>query len=272
MFLSTSDTWVQCIPGIRRFYVRYYGSIRRSFFKVNEALCFVKTPLYVHWLTSYDCNFRCKHCEANAGERSADLLTTEQISRAVSDMGGLGVRTLILTGGEPLLREDILEVASLARERGIRNINLATNGYLVEKFRKELSQAKLSRIHISGDGLEATNDRFRGVDGAFRKALEAVNLFARIGVKERVVNTIVHQNNIGELRGLRDAALNSSATSWNLQIGVPVGRGRSLPYMCLSPEHVRYVFHFIRETRRSLETHISALAGYLGEWDTHLRS
>jgi len=272
MLISTLDRWVQKIPGVEKYYTSNYGLIRYYFYKLNRKLHLVNTPIYVHWLATYDCNFHCKHCEANAGEKTVNLLTTEQISRAVRDMGDLGVRTFIITGGEPLLRKDIFEIISLAREQGIKNICLATNGYLVDKFKKQLTKAKLSRVYISMDGIEATNDKFRGVKGAFGKALQALDFFKEISVKERIVNTMVNQENIQELDELKRTLLNSSATSWKIQIAVPVGRAKDLPCMYLSPHQSRYLFEFIKKTKEIFNTQIAEPAGYLGIWDTRLRS
>lgn len=269
---SKLDRLIQKIPGLKRYYARNYGLIRHCFHKLNQRLKLTGTPIYVHWLTTYDCNFTCKHCEANAGEKRVELLTTEQISGAVRDMGDLGVKTFIVTGGEPLLREDIFEIISLAQEQGIKNICLATNGYLVDRFKEQLTQAKLARAYISIDGVESTSDKFRGVKGAFYKAMEALDFFKKVGVKEREVNTIVHQENIEELEELKKNLLDSSATLWNLQIAVPVGRAKNLPYMHLSPHQVRYLFDFVNKTRQIFNTQIAEPAGYLGMRDNKLRS
>lgn len=272
VLISSIDRWIQRIPGINTYYTRYYGTLRNSFYKINRKLHLVKTPLYVHWLATYDCNFDCRHCEAYPGQRTIQELTTEQISRAVCDMGDMGVKTLIFTGGEPLLRKDIFQIISLARERGIKNIYMATNGYLVNKFKEQLREVHLDKVYISIDGCETTNDRFRGVRGAFRKALEGLAFFEEIGVNERVVNTLTHQGNLDELDTLREEIVDSSATSWNIQTALPVGRARSASHIYLSPQQIQYVFDFIEESRKILETQLAVISGHVGKWGVKLRS
>ena len=271
MLFPQLDRWIQKIPVIRKYYTNYYGTIRHSFFRINKKLHLITTPLYVHWLATYDCNFHCKHCEASAGEKTVDVLSTEEISRAVRDMGELGVQTLIITGGEPLLRKDLFQVLHLAKELGIHNTCLATNGYLVDTFREQLAEAGMLRVYISIDGDETTNDTFREVKGAFRKALEALDFFEKIGVKERILNTCIHQKNLHELNELKKIVANCSATSWNIQMAVPVGRAENVPYMYLSPDQLKCLFSFIEETRHVVNVQIAEPPGYLGTWDSILR-
>lgn len=101
--------------------------------------------------------------------------------------------------------------------------------------------------------------------------MEALDFFRQIGVRERIVDTMIHQENIQELDGLKKAILDSSATSWNIQIAVPVGRAKDLSYMYLNPHQLRHLFDFIKKTREVFNVEIAEPAGYLGSWDTSLR-
>lgn len=161
----------------------WYASGRRGLYVLNRKIPLIKTPLYVHWVSTYDCNLRCRHCEAGAGERTSPSLGTEVIARAVADMGRMGVRTLIITGGEPLLREDIFAVMALARMCGLKKIYLATNGGLVAGRERDLRRVSIDRVYINLDGLESSHDELRGCPGAFRQALDALRFFRESGVK-----------------------------------------------------------------------------------------
>ena len=271
MSISALERRVKKIPGVNKFYIGHYGYLKECFYSLNRSVHLLKTPIYVHWLTSYDCNFRCKHCEANAGERKADLLTTEDISRAVRDMGKLGVRTFIVTGGEPLLRKDIFEVMALAKDQGIKKIFLGTNGSLVDQFKDPLRKAGLSRVHVSIDGLEDTNDQFRGMKGAFRKALQALDFFKEIGIKERAVSTLIHSGNIHELEDFKKTLLASSATMWNVQLAVPIGRAKNVSSLYLSAPQFRHLVEFLMKTAKVFNVQPSDTAGFLGRWDAKLR-
>jgi radical SAM protein with 4Fe4S-binding SPASM domain len=231
----------------------------------------VKTPLYVHWLATYDCNLQCRHCEAGAGERSPSRVSTEHIVRAVREMGRMGVRTLIVTGGEPLLRDDLFDVISLARKSGLKKFYLATNGGLVAKRRAELEQARLDRVYINLDGLEETHDELRAGRGAFRHALEALLFFKDAGVKERVINTVVHPGNIHQLESLEELVRRSGGTQWNIQTGVPRGRGGDLPGLFLEHSQVLSLLNYLRSARRRISLRMAEPPGYLGELDARLR-
>jgi radical SAM protein with 4Fe4S-binding SPASM domain len=187
-------------------------------------------------------------------------------------MGDMGVRTLIITGGEPLLREDIFEVFRAAHEAGVANTALATNGYLVSRFENELKEAGLSAVHISIDGLPETNDRIRGVRHASERAWSALSFFEDIGVGERVLNTIVHKKNIHELEELAEHVCDSSATVWNLQIALPVGRAKRHDYLKMEDDDISELFRFAVKARRRIRIQMAHHLGYLGRADRLLRT
>ena len=133
-----------------------------------------KKPVVV-WNTTRACNLRCVHCYASALHRSREReLTTEQGYSLLEDLAAYGVPVILFSGGEPLLRADLLELARFAADRGMRAV-LSTNGTLIDEHTAiQLRDAGIAYAGISLDGLERVNDRFRGVEGSFEAALNGI--------------------------------------------------------------------------------------------------
>lgn len=273
MNLFKLERFIEKTPFIGEYYTRNYGKINRRFYSLNRIIPFVETPLFVHWHATYGCNLACAHCGAKAGIKGDNELNTQEICRAVRDMGKMGVRRFIVTGGEPLLREDIFEVFSEAERSGVKRLTLATNGLLVNKYRNDLKNAGLYTVHVSIDGPREMNDRFRGKEGAFRKAWGALFFFKDIGVKEIVINTLVHKDN---LRALPDffynQVLHSPATLWNIQPPLAVGRSENNPRMRLGKDEITFLFKFMLEARKKFPVQIAKHIGFLGPLEPFFRS
>ena len=133
-----------------------------------------KKPVVV-WNMTKRCNLKCVHCYAQAVPvDGADDISTEQAKTMIDDLAAYGAPVMLFSGGEPLVRKDLVELASHATSKGMRAV-ISTNGTLITKEKaRELKGVGLSYVGISLDGMEEVHDRFRGVPGAFRKALEGV--------------------------------------------------------------------------------------------------
>lgn len=131
----------------------------------------------VIWNLIRRCNLRCKHCYSISSDHDfPGELTTDEVFRVMDDLWGCGVRVLILSGGEPLLRPDIFEISRRAKEMGFY-VGLSSNGTLIdEKTIGPISEAGYDYVGISLDGIGDTHDRFRGQAGAFDKSLAAARL------------------------------------------------------------------------------------------------
>ena len=149
----------------------------------------------VVWNTTQRCNLSCVHCYARAedGIRS-DELTTEQGKDLIDDLAQFGVPVLIFSGGEPLMREDLFELAGRAKDLGIRTV-LSTNGTLITRENAgRLKRAGFSYIGISLDGMEGTNDHFRGQDGAYAAALQGIRNCTSAGLRTGLRFTLTRHN------------------------------------------------------------------------------
>ena len=142
-----------------------------------------KRPVVV-WNITRRCNLKCIHCYAHANETSSDNeLDTEQGKKLIDDLAGFKVPVILFSGGEPLVRKDLPELAAYAVEKGMRAV-ISTNGTLIsEKIARTLKEIGLSYVGISIDGTEKINDRFRGVKGAFKSAIEGIKNCQSAGIK-----------------------------------------------------------------------------------------
>ena len=158
----------------------------------------------VIWNLIRRCNLACLHCYSI----SADIdfpgeLSTAEVFRVMDDLKSFRVPALILSGGEPLLRKDLFEVAGRAKGMGFY-VALSTNGTLIDvPLAARIRDTGFDYVGISLDGLEQTHDRFRKQKGAFVKSLHALRILRDLGVKVGVRFTLT-QDNAADLPGLLD--------------------------------------------------------------------
>ncbi|MGD8833403.1 MAG: 12,18-didecarboxysiroheme deacetylase [Desulfobacteraceae bacterium] len=162
-----------------------------------------KRPVVV-WNVTRACNLKCVHCYAHATDDStSDELTTSEGLKMIDDMADFGVPVLLFSGGEPLVRKDLPELAAYAVEKGMRAV-ISTNGTLINKATARiLKDIGLSYVGISLDGLKPVNDHFRGVKGAFDKAMQGIRNCQDVGIKVGLRFTI-NKRNVTEIPGIFD--------------------------------------------------------------------
>ncbi len=194
-------------------------------------------PYVISWNLTYRCNLACEHCYLDAGgtplvgtENFADRseLGTEECFRVIDEIAAFAPECVtILTGGEPLLRRDILEIVRRASDRGLWVV-VGTNGVsITENLAKRLAEAGARGLSLSLDALDAdTHDRFRRVRGAWRNTVEGAQILNRTGLPF-IVQTTAGAHNLGDLEAIADFAHDRLAAKvWNLYFLVPTGRGQ----------------------------------------------
>ncbi len=194
-------------------------------------------PYVVSWNLTYRCNLACEHCYLDAGgaplvgtENFADRseLGTDECFRVIDEIAAFAPECLtILTGGEPLLRRDILEIVRRAAERGLWVV-VGTNGVsITENLARRLADAGARGLSLSLDALDPDrHDRFRNVRGAWRNTVEGAEILNRTGLPF-IVQTTAGSHNLGELDAIADFAHDCLAAKvWNLYFLVPTGRGQ----------------------------------------------
>ena len=194
-------------------------------------------PYVVSWNLTYRCNLACEHCYLDAGgtpqvgtENFADRseLGTEECFRVIDEIAAFAPECVtILTGGEPLLRRDILEIVRRAAERELWVV-VGTNGVrITENLARRLAEAGARGLSLSLDALDPDrHDRFRKVRGAWQNTVEGAEILDRTGLPF-IVQTTAGSHNLGELEAIADFAHNRLAAKvWNLYFLVPTGRGQ----------------------------------------------
>jgi len=149
----------------------------------------------VIWNLIRRCNLTCMHCYSISADIDfAGELSTQEVGCVLHDLRAYGVPALILSGGEPLLRPDIFEIAAHAKALGF-HLALSTNGTLIDMpMALRVRDAGFDYVGISLDGLEATHDRFRKKAGSFEKSLSALRVLRDMGVKVGVRFTLTQDN------------------------------------------------------------------------------
>jgi radical SAM protein with 4Fe4S-binding SPASM domain len=133
-----------------------------------------RRPIVV-WNITRACNLRCVHCYNDSGaSKASNELSTDQAKIVLDDLAQFGVPSVLFSGGEPLMRSDLFELIGYAHQRGLRTV-ISTNGTLITaEVAKNMKQQAVSYVGISLDGIGNVNDAFRGVPGAFDKAVQGV--------------------------------------------------------------------------------------------------
>jgi heme b synthase len=186
-----------------------------------------KTLRLVAWETTRNCNLACMHCRASAmrGPFNGEL-DTRACFRLLDQIAQVGKPIIILTGGEPLLRTDIFDLAKYGTGKGLSMV-MAPNGTLItENIAKQIAHAGIRRISISLDGATPkSHDRFRGVDGAFEGALRGIRLAKDAGI-EFQINTTITKANLDEIPKIQNLAASLGAVAHHIFLLVPTGRGK----------------------------------------------
>ena len=214
-------------------------------------------PRLIAWETTRKCMYNCRHCRAAAADRDyAGELSTHEAMCLLDNVAAFAKPIIILTGGEPMARADIYELAAYGTGLGLKMV-MAPCGPLVnaETVRKMLD-AGIKRISLSLDGADAaSHDSFRQVEGAFESVIRAAGT-AREGGLEFQINTTVSRLNYQQLDRILELAVELGAVSFHPFLLVPVGRGRELTDCFIDPEEYEKVLTGIYYRSRTAEISI----------------
>ena len=205
----------------------------------------------VAWELTRRCNLSCVHCRAAAADEPVEgELTTAQVVSVMDDIARVARPLVILTGGEPMLREDLFEIIRAGRTRGF-TIAVASNGTLLdETAARRMKRAGVHRVSISLDGAGArSHDAFRGVPGAFEAAMKGCRACRAVGLPFQI-NTTVTARNVDEVEPLLRLAAEVGAVAYDVFMLVPVGRGEDLADVELSAPAQERLLNWLYEQYR----------------------
>ena len=216
-----------------------------------------KHPLtYLFWECSLRCNLACQHCGSSCGLKriNKDELTTEEIKnvfRTIAEDFNPKQITIAVTGGEPLLRNDIFEVMRYANELGF-SWGMVTNGTLITpEIVSQMQKAKMSTISVSLDGLENNHNWLRNSKDAFKKTINGIKLLVS-SKSFNVVEAIscINQNNFNELEEIYQLCNNLGVDKWRIFTISPIGRAKGNFNLFLDGQQLLYLLKYIKDKRK----------------------
>jgi radical SAM protein with 4Fe4S-binding SPASM domain len=182
-------------------------------------------PRLIFWELTKGCNLRCIHCRASATELSSPSdLSTQAARDIIDEIAAVSNPILVLSGGEPLFRSDIFQLARYATDKGLR-VALATNGTVSKQVARKIVESGVKRVAISLDGCDAlTHDSFRGIPGAFDAAITGFRNLKHLGMSVQI-NTTIARHNAHQLPQVLELAKSIGADALHTFLLVPVGCG-----------------------------------------------
>jgi heme b synthase len=213
----------------------------------------------VAWEVTRSCNLNCIHCRG-ASEKGPYFgeMDTKQCFHVLDQIRETGQPIVILTGGEPLLRPDIFELARYGTRLGLRMV-MATNGTLIDADTAEkMRGAGIKRVSISLDRTNAEeHDAFRRFPGAFRGAVRGIDLLKKGGI-EFQINTTVSRQNLDQVPELLNMAVSMGAAAHHIFLLVPTGRARELAHEEIDAKAYEKLLHWFYEMRDRVQIHLKA--------------
>jgi radical SAM protein with 4Fe4S-binding SPASM domain len=186
-----------------------------------------RRPVVV-WNITRACNLKCVHCYNDSGSSKADdELSTPEAKEVLEDLARFSVPSVLFSGGEPLMRKDLFELLDCAGRLGLRTV-ISTNGTLITREAAEkMREHNVSYVGISLDGVGPINDEFRGVEGAFEKAVEGIRNCQEAAVRIGLRLTLTKRN-VQDLEALFDFFERENIERACFYHLVPSGRGGAI--------------------------------------------
>lgn len=208
-----------------------------------------RRPIVV-WNITRECNLRCVHCYNDSGAKCNEA-TNQEARAIIDDLAEYGVSSLIFSGGEPLMRDDLFDLIGYAGDKGLRTV-ISTNGTLITSDKAQLiKKSGTGYVGISLDGIGKVNDKFRGVEGAFEKAVVGIRNCQNVGVRVGLRLTLT-QSNVCELEKFFDFFQQMDIERACFYHLVPSGRG-GIGAEDLTAEQSRAAIELILATARHLK-------------------
>lgn len=218
-------------------------------------------PKVIAWELTRRCPLSCRHCRAAAGDDYEGEFSTDECHRVLENIAGFASPILILTGGEPMLRSDVYEIAGRATELGIRVVMAPCGMLMSEENVRKIVDSGVRMVSLSLDGADPeSHDAFRGLDGAFAAALKGIEVAKQAGLQFQI-NTTVTRDNAGELPRMLDLAEELGAAAFNPFMLVPTGRGEALADSELTPERYEEVLRWLADEREKRDIPIRVTCG-----------
>jgi len=234
-------------------------------------------PRVCVWEITLKCNLACRHCGSRAGPERRNELTLDEAIETVRQLAELGIREVILIGGEAYLREDWVSIARAVTAAGMA-CTMQTGGFGFDAFHiQEALAADVRLIGISIDGIGATHDHLRGRVGSYEAAIEAARLVRQSGRIDLSVNSQINRLSLAELPRLAQLVVDLGAVGWQLQLTVALGRAADRPDLLLQPFQMLTLMPLLHQIKRDIldpagvQMALGNNIGYFGPFENALR-
>jgi len=231
----------------------------------NASLSTSRSPLragqlrMIAWEITGVCNLKCAHCRASAvNERDPNELSTEECFSLIDNIASFSNPVIILTGGEPLMREDVFDIAKYGMEKGLRMV-IATNGTLItDDIARKMAEVGIPRVSVSLDSaIPEVHDKFRGVKGAFEASLKGLEAVKRAGIDFQI-NTTITKRNINEIEDILNFVIKTGAVAHHIFLLVPTGRGKELVNEEIPPKDYERVLNWFYDKKKEVPIQLKA--------------
>lgn len=207
-------------------------------------------PKWIAWETTQKCNLRCVHCRCSSDADSSEGdFTTKEGKKLLDEIADFSKPVVVLSGGEPLLRKDIFELAGYGASLGLR-MCMATNGALVDDdICRKMEQTDIKMVSLSLDGgSAAVHDDFRQCPGAFDGVVRAATLFRNNG-RKFLINSSFTRRNQHDIANTFRLSKRLGATAWYMFMIVPTGRGENIMNELITKEDYEEIldWHYRQE-------------------------
>lgn len=216
----------------------------------------LSAPLFVIWEITGLCNLRCEHCLSRSGESLPNELNTLQAMRLLDYLEEMKVFNISFSGGEPLMRPDIFEIIDYASQKNF-SLELLTNGALItENVLDRLEDSNIFNIQVSIDGIGETHDCFRGRNGTYDRAVNAIKLLKDKKYNVSISSTVTKQN-MSEIPNIIDMAIDLGIPSFKTTLFMPAGRGKdNIDKFVLTRQDVKDFTYMMIEKKKEVGSNI----------------
>ena len=222
-------------------------------------------PEAVVWEITFACNMRCIHCGTSAGKRRPDELTTKEALDLIDELAGLGTRSITLSGGEPLIREDWRELAARIKQQGI-SLYMVTNGsVLTPQVAADLARLQFDHVAVSFDGTEKTHNYIRQREDSYQCVLQAMDYMREVGARFCAISQVSNLN-LQELDEMHRILVGHGCRVWRIQMATATGRMRQQGAAVLSLDNYPRLIDKLLELKDCGDIHLDVgeNIGYYG--------
>jgi len=224
---------------------------------------YLQTPSLVQWMATLRCGLSCAHCLAVSREAGFADMPLEKVRGLIDEVAQMGVGEFLLTGGEPLVREDLGEVIEYLGRKGM-SWTLNTAAMPGKGLREVISRHRPGFVAVSLDGPRPVHDAFRGKAGAWDEAMEAIRFFKSLAGVRVCAGTTVTSRNYDALDETFHLVTGSGADRWGIHLLVPEGRAADRPDLFLTKAQLKRLIKFVARRRRYFHVEMADEIGYLG--------